>query len=377
MIPAPPRPTLLPAPGEPDACYLLDLSGWARGIHEVRRPLAGDHVVSQSVVGRLVNLLLDQQPAYLAVAADTPGATWQNAIWHGYKAKRVDPGPAYDAEIETILRVLAAHRIPVFRAAGFEADDLLATTARRARGAGLRVVIVSRDHDLYQLCDEAGEIVIWDGTAETATGAPEVRARYGVGPELLADLMALAGDGDEAPGIAGVGEKTAAELLRKRGSLTEVLRKWDWESGARRARLRDGAAAAWMSRQLVTLREDVPIDFDLAEMAVGWGESDAVIIRQLGEELEIPRMVGVLPGGFPKAPQSAERLAAAAAAVQPAAPPDPPAMEPPAMVPPAIAAPPPIEPPPAPPAPSAPVDESAPRQGDLFARLAPPNADRA
>ncbi|MFS8071528.1 MAG: hypothetical protein ACMG6S_34595, partial [Byssovorax sp.] len=106
----PPRPTLLPAPGEPDACYLLDLSGWARGIHEVRRPLAGDHVVSRSVVGRLVNLLLDQQPAYLAVAADTPGATWQNAIWHGYKAKRVDPGPAYDAEIETILRVLAAHR---------------------------------------------------------------------------------------------------------------------------------------------------------------------------------------------------------------------------------------------------------------------------
>ena len=147
-----------------------------------------------------------------------------------------------------------------------------------------------------------------------------------------------------------------------------MLRKWDWETGARRARLRDGAAAAWMSRQLVTLREDVPIDFDLAEMAVGWGASDAVIIRQLGEELEIPRMVGVLPGGFPKAPQSAERLAAAAAAAQPEAPP-----EPPARVPPAIAAPP-VEPPPAPPAP---VDESAPRQGDLFARLAPPSANRA
>src|SRR4051812_40204414 len=237
-MPTPPlaqaRPTLLPAPGEPDACYLIDLSGWARGIHEVRRPLSGDHVVSRSVVGRLVNLLLDQQPAFLAVAADTPGATWQNAIWPGYKAKRVDPGDAYDAEIETILRVLTAHRIPVFRADGFEADDLLATAARRARRAGLRVVIVSRDHDLYQLCDDRGEIVIWDGASETAVGAREVQARYGVGPELLGDLMALAGDADEAPGIAGIGEKTAAALLRKRGSLGEVLRKWDWETGARR-----------------------------------------------------------------------------------------------------------------------------------------------
>jgi DNA polymerase I len=369
MIPdAPPRPTLLPAPGEPDACYVIDLSGWARGIHEVRRPLADDHVVSRSVVGRLVNLLLDQQPAFLAVAADTPGPTWQNAIWPLYKAKRVDPGAAYDAEIETILRVLAAHRIPVFRAPGFEADDLLATAARRARSAGLRVVVVSRDHDLWQLCDEDGEIVIWDGAAETAVGAPEVRARYGVGPELLGDLMALAGDADEAPGITGVGEKTASALLRKRGSLAEVLRKWDWETGARRTRLRDGGDAARMSRQLVTLREDAPLDFDLVEMAVGWGAEDAAAIRRLGEELEIPRMLGVLPGGFPKKRPSAERLAAAAAAPQPIA----------VQAPIVIAAPaidPPREPAPAPTT-SAPVDESAPRQGDLFSRLTAPRGDR-
>jgi 5'-3' exonuclease len=370
-IPTPPaRPTLLPAPGEPDACYLIDLSAWARGIHEVRRPLAGDHVVSRSVVGRLVNLLLDQRPAFLAVAADTPGATWQNAIWPGYKAKRVDPGAAYDAEIETILRVLVAHRIPVLRAAGFEADDLLATAARRARRAGLRVVIVSRDHDLWQLCDEAGEIVAWDGTAETAIGAAEVRARYGVGPELLADLMALAGDSDEAPGIAGVGEKTAAELLRKRGSLAEVLRKWDWETGARRARLRDGGDAARMSRELVTLREDAPIAIDLAELAVGWDAADAAVIRALGVELEIPRMIGVLPGGFPKKPPGAERLAAMAAAPGSAEPSMPVASMPVAIVI-AIAAPEPAAPAPV----VAPIDESSPRQGDLFARLAPPRGD--
>jgi 5'-3' exonuclease len=361
---APARPTLLPAPGEPDACYLIDLSGWARGIHEVRKPLAGDHVVSRSVVGRLVNLLLDQQPAFLAVAADTPGATWQNAIWPGYKAKRVDPAASYDEEVATILRVLAAHRIPVFRVAGFEADDLLATAARRARRAGLRVVIVSRDHDLWQLCGDDGEIICWDGAAETAVGAPEVRARYGVGPELLGDLMALAGDGDEAPGIAGVGEKTAAELLQKRGSLAGVLRKWDWETGARRARLRDGAEAAWMSRRLVTLREDAPIGFDLAEMAIGWGADDARVIRQLGEELAIPRMLSVREAGFPKVRPSAERLAASAETEAPA--PIAIAVDAPVVAPPRAPAPPAATP--------APVDASAPRQGDLFARLSPRKA---
>ncbi len=371
MLTTPARPTLLPAPGEPDACYVIDLSGWARGIHEVRRPLVGDHVVSRSVVGRLVNLLLDQQPAYLAVAADTPGATWQNAIWPGYKAKRVDPGPAYVAEIETILRVLAAHRIPVFRAAGFEADDLLATAAKRARRAGLRVVIVSRDHDLWQLCDEAGEIVCWDGTAETAIGAPEVRTRYGVGPELLADLMALAGDSDEAPGIAGVGEKTAAELLRKRGSLAETLRKWDWETGARRTRLRDGADAARMSRELVTLREDAPLDFDLSEMAVGWNAADAMVIRTLGAELEIPRMLGVLPEGFPKKPPSAARLAAASADPAPTVPVETANLTPvPVPVPVSLSVPLPDSPPLS-------TDETGPRQGDLFSRLAPPRRDPA
>lgn len=357
MRPAPPTTTtLLPAPGEPDAFYVVDLSGWARAIHEVAKASPGS--VTRSVVGKLVQLLLLQKPAFLAFAADTPGPTWQHALWPSYKAKRVDPGPAYDAEIDAILRVLAAHRIPVLRAAGFSADDLLATAARRARGCGLRVVVVTRDHDLWQLCRDDEAVVIWDGNADTAIGAPEVRARYGVGPKLLGDLMALAGDSDEAPGIAGIGEKTAAELLQKRGSLDEVLRKWDWEEGARRTRLRDGAEAARMSRELVTLRDDLPIAFDLAELAVGWGSDDAAAIRRLGEELEIPRMCGV--ESLPKAPPSAEMLAAAAAA--PAAP-KAPVREAPAPPP---APTPDVEPAPAASAP-APAPDGEPKQRSLFA----------
>src|SRR5438067_1406301 len=96
----PPRETLLPAPGEPDACYLVDLPSWARAIHQATRASPDHNVVVRSVVGRLVSLLVEQEPAYLGVAVDTPGPTWQRAIWADYKAKRVAPGPAYDAEID-------------------------------------------------------------------------------------------------------------------------------------------------------------------------------------------------------------------------------------------------------------------------------------
>src|SRR5690606_27348953 len=119
-------------------------------------------------------------------------------------------------------------RIPVMEAAGFEADDVIAAVTGRALAAGLRVVIVSHDKDLAQLAGE--RVVIWDGR-DRVTGPEEVRARWGVGPELLGDLLALAGDAsDGIPGVPGIGAKTAAELLQKRGSLEEVLRKADWES---------------------------------------------------------------------------------------------------------------------------------------------------
>jgi DNA polymerase-1 len=290
--------SLLPAPGEPDACYLVDLSGWARAAWEVSLPARADTgeriEVVRAVVARLVRLLVDQDPAYLGIAADTPGRVWQHDLWPDYKAGRRDPGDDYHAQVERLGEIFARHRIPVFRAAGFQADDLLAAAAGRARAAGLRVVIVSRDHDLFQLLDEEGEIIAWDGKSNEAIGAPEVRAHHeGVGPAQLADLLALVGHEGEAPGVPGVGLKTAARLLLKHGSLEEVLRKWQWHPGKLGPALRDGAAAARLSRQLVTLRADAPLDFDLRELRLGWDQEDAAALRRLGVTLGIRSMVGV------------------------------------------------------------------------------------
>ncbi len=290
--------TLLPAPGEPDACYLIDLSGWARAAWEVCPPTraeTGERVeVVRAVVAKLVRLLVDQEPAYLGIASDTPGRVWQHDLWPAYKAARREPGAEYHAQIERLVEVFELHRIPVFRAPGFQADDLIAAAAAHARGASLRVVIVSRDRDLWQLLDEEGEIIAWDGKSAQAIGAAEVRVHHeGVGPAQLADLLALAGHGDEAPGVEGVGAKTAARLLLRHGSLDEVLRKWSWQTGKLGPALRDGADTARLSRRLVALRADAPIAFDLEALRVGWGDEDAAALRRLGATLGIRGMMAV------------------------------------------------------------------------------------
>jgi DNA polymerase-1 len=141
-----------------------------------------------------------------------------------------------------------------------------------------------------------------------------------VGPERLGDLLALAGDAsDGVPGIPGVGAKTAAALLVKRGSLSEVLRKADWEpSPALRAKLRRHAEDALLSRRLVELRADAPVCFDLAALRVGWGDPGP--IRALYEELGMPRLAAeVMPLDKPPVPLALLARAAAAEAVEAAA----------------------------------------------------------
>jgi DNA polymerase-1 len=290
--------TLLPAPGEPDGCYLVDLSGWARAAWEICPPSradGGERVeVVRAVVARLVRLLVEQQPAFLGFAADAAGPLWRQELWPGYRASRKDPGEHYHAQSARLVEIARLHRIPVYRAPGFQADDLLAAATTQARAAGLRVVLVSRDHRLWSLVDEEGEIIAWDGKSPTAVGAAEVRARHdGVGPALLGDLRALVGHEEDAPGIPGVGQKTAARMLLRHGSLGEVLRKWQWQSGKLGPALRDGAEAAHLSRRLVELRADAPIDFDLDELRVGWGSEEAAELRRLGAALGIRSMVEV------------------------------------------------------------------------------------
>ncbi len=279
----------LPLPGDPDALWILDLSSWVRGLWESIKPAPPpddltDRSVVLGVVRRLVGLLGTERPGRLVAAVDSRLPPWQAALWPAYKAGRKQPGAGYFEQLRVVRQVLSLHNVPSIEADGYQADDVIATIARKARAAGLRVVIITKDHDLWQLID--GSTVAWGGGKDDPViDVAAVAERYhGLSPSQLVDMMALAGDGDEAPGIPRIGDKTAAELLKKRGSLAEVLRKWQWERGKLSDALRDGGDLARLSRELVTLR-DVPLAFELEAAAVGWTEHDAWKIRVMGEEL--------------------------------------------------------------------------------------------
>lgn len=281
----------LPLPRDPDALWILDISSWVRGAWESVKPAPppddlNDRSVVLAVVRRLAGLLGTERPARLVAAVDSRSQPWQAALWPSYKAGRKQPGPGYWEQLGVVRQVLTLHNIPSVEVDGYQADDVIATLTKQARAAGLRVVIITKDHDLWQLID-GWTVVAWGGGVDDPViDEAAVRERYhGLGPHQLADMMALAGDGDEAPGIPRIGDKTAASLLLKRGSLAEVLRKWQWETGKLSAALRDGHDAAMLSRKLVTLR-DVPISFDLDDAIVGWTDHDAWKIRVLGEELD-------------------------------------------------------------------------------------------
>lgn len=312
----------LPKPGVPDVAYLVDLSSIARGLFHVIPPSQtadGEPVaVTAAVTQRLVNILVKLRPAFLGVCAD--GATevgdqetseaarlrryWRAALWPSYKAGREPPGPEYDTQIDRLIDICGAHRIPVFRRTGFEADDFFGALVPKLRRLGLRVVILSKDHDLWQLVGPG--VAAWDGDlGGELTVAADVVARYGVPPAWLPAVLALSGDGDEAPGLPGIADARAAQLLQRhapkegpildaRGLLERVLLRWQWEATASGKpskvgiALRDGGELARLSLRLVELREEnVPVELDLAELRVGWGDDDAQRVRALGAELSI------------------------------------------------------------------------------------------
>jgi DNA polymerase I len=277
-----------PAAGASDVCYLIDLSTWVhRFFHATpvfRGPNGKPANAIKGIAQLIARLFRDQRPRYVAAALDSPGHTFRHDLFPAYKAER-KPRPAELSEqFDAIRQLLDLHHIHCLELPAYEADDLIATATAKLRALGLSVVIVALDKDLHQLV-EGEHVVLWD-TKETVWTAREVESRWGVPPSQLCDLMALIGDPtDGIPGVAGIGKKTAAELLQKRQTLDEVLRKASWEtSRALRAKLTNGADAARLSRDLVRLRSDAPIAFELEDLRTGWedGEPIRAFYREYG-----------------------------------------------------------------------------------------------
>ena len=208
----------------------------------------------------LLKLMQERPDDDMIVVFDAGKHTFRNEIYGDYKANREEPPPELVPQFTLIRDAARAFGLPVVEVDGFEADDLIATYAKQARARGEPVVVVSSDKDLMQLVGDGVEL--WDPMKNKPIGPTEVVERFGVGPELVRDCLALAGDSsDNVPGVPGIGVKTAAQLLKEFGSLDGLLRHLaQIKQPKRREALQQNAEKARLSYALVGLRDDAPVD---------------------------------------------------------------------------------------------------------------------
>src|ERR687885_1320653 len=176
----------------------------------------------------LINVLRDEQPTHLAVAFDVGRKTFRSEIYAEYKANRSESPTDFRGQVSLIQEVLAALRIPVITAEGYEADDVIATLTVQAVAQGLDVLICTGDRDALQLVDEHVTVLYPRKGVSDLTRFPpeEVEQKYGLTPAQYPDFAALRGDpSDNLPGIPGVGEKTAAKWINQFGSFAELVER--------------------------------------------------------------------------------------------------------------------------------------------------------
>ncbi|MEL6947819.1 MAG: 5'-3' exonuclease H3TH domain-containing protein, partial [Pseudomonadota bacterium] len=205
-------------------------------------------------------------PTHFAVIFDHSSTTFRNEIYPEYKANRSEPPDDLRPQFAVIRDATRAFDVPCIEKEGFEADDLIATYARLAAEAGAGVTIVSSDKDLMQLVTD--QVSMYDTMKDRQVGVEEVVEKFGVTPDKMIDLQALAGDStDNIPGVPGIGPKTAAQLLDDFGTLEALLeRAGEIKQNKRRENLIEHADLARISKRLVTLDQNTPLDVPLDDL---------------------------------------------------------------------------------------------------------------
>jgi DNA polymerase-1 len=262
----------------------------------------------------LLRAIREGSPTHLAVAFDEEAKAKRSEIYSEYKATRGAAPEDLSPQFPLVRRVLEALRVPAVGFPGYEADDVIATLARRARAQGWEVVIVTGDKDLMQLVDDS--LRSYDSMYEKWYGPKEVEEKWGVPPHQLSDLLALTGDKiDNIPGVPGVGEKTAASLLKEYGSLDAVLEN---AASIKKPKLRENLLASLdkvrTARRLIALYDDLPLPVQLDDLERK--PIDEPKARTLFTELEFVRLVKDLPRPPPAPPSGARALASDLAAVE-------------------------------------------------------------
>ncbi|MBI1954684.1 MAG: DNA polymerase I, partial [Proteobacteria bacterium] len=262
--------------------YLIDGSGFIFRAYHALPPLRRQDGLPVGAVYGFCNMLLkllanSQQPDYLAVIFDAARITFRQSIYPNYKANRPELPEDLIPQFPLIRQACNAFNIPTLELEGYEADDLIASYTKEAKEKGLEVVIVSSDKDLMQLVND--KVCLLDPLKNKILKTAEVLEKFGVPPQQVIDVQALAGDStDNVPGVPGIGIKTASELIRSYGSLENLLEKAsDIKQPKRRQILLDYKKDALISKQLVTLKQDIPLPLPLTQLSVQRAEKIPVL----------------------------------------------------------------------------------------------------
>jgi DNA polymerase-1 len=278
---------------EPKTLYLVDGSYYIFRAYYAVRGLTNSHGFPTNALFGFVSmfqkLLQQEQPDYLIVTFDRKEPTFRHEMYPLYKANRDAPPEDLVPQFPHFRPLVEAFNIPVVERSGFEADDMMGALAKQFDRVGLKIVIVTGDKDLTQLVTE--NVQLLDTMRNRRIGVPEVHARFLVTPERVPDVLGLMGDtSDNIPGVPGVGEKTATKLISTYGTIEGVYEHLEDFRGKKLfERLVENRDQAFLSRELATIRTDIPIDIDLSQAEVR--TPDVSALTQIYRTFEFTRFL--------------------------------------------------------------------------------------
>lgn len=277
--------------------YLIDGNSYIYRAFYAIKALSNSKGFPTNAIYGFTNMLLkiikEKKPDGIVISFDSPAQTERHRIFEAYKAQRKETPGELVRQLPAIRQITSAFNIKIFELPGYEADDLLSTIAVTAVKNGATVFIVTGDKDMLQVVGNG--VKIYDPVKDRVLDEAYVIEKFGVGPERVAEFMALTGDAaDNIPGIKGIGEKTAKELLLSFNSLEELL---DHPERIKAERLRnlvsENRDIARLSKRLVTIDTNVPIDVDIKEFSIK--EPDWPALHSLFGEFEFTRLMKLIP----------------------------------------------------------------------------------
>lgn len=277
--------------------YLIDgTSCLYRVYYAIRGLTTSKGLPTNAVYGftkTLLKIIREKKPDCIAVFFDSPVPTDRHKIFKEYKAHRAAAPQELIQQIPHVRRIIEALNIKCLVVDGYEADDLIGTLAKKASRKGISVFIVTSDKDMLQLIDE--NIKVYDPVKDRILDEAYVKERFGVCPERITEFMALTGDAtDNIPGIKGIGEKTAKELLLEFGSIDELIEN---TGRIKRKKLRklvsENLEILKLSQRLSTINTSVDVDFSVAEFELK--EPDWLRLLSLFKEFEFSSLLKLIP----------------------------------------------------------------------------------